>query len=198
LNPYYHRPQFWLWYWGTARLWPCYHHQSELYAALGMDLPANVPATDRFAGDRFGWRGAWPGGAPAETKERIAWQVGRYRRAVGDPDVAEGPVRAFRDLLGLCRDQNLPVILLMPPQGSAFQSFRAEAEEVHAQAVVDLANEFGLPLVDARAWIGDDSFSDGHHLTEAGAEAYSRRLGQEVLRPHWALVHQVAKDIAQR
>ena len=51
--------------------------------------------------------------------------------------------------------------------------------------VVDLATEqSGMEwYVDAREWLPDSSFSDGHHMLRPGAELFSDRLNREVIAP---------------
>ena len=48
---------------------------------------------------------------------------------------------------------------------------------------VFLAREYGVSVVDARAWVPDDGFMDGHHLLPEGATTFTKRLGTEVLQP---------------
>lgn len=55
-----------------------------------------------------------------------------------------------------------------PPSESALQSFLTEMRREHAVSVID-----------ARHWIGDEFFSDGHHLLPEGAIAFTDRLARE-------------------
>jgi len=41
----------------------------------------------------------------------------------------------------------------------------------------------GLTLVDARTWLPDSDFMDLHHVLASGAERFTKRLEEEVLRP---------------
>jgi hypothetical protein len=46
----------------------------------------------------------------------------------------------------------------------------------------DVTRAFGVRLVDARDWLPDAAFYDGHHLLPAGAKAFSVRLAIELRR----------------
>ena len=49
---------------------------------------------------------------------------------------------------------------------------------------VDFGRDYGAPVIDARAWLADDCFRDGQHLTPAGAALY-RMIAAEYLGPGW-------------
>jgi len=57
-------------------------------------------------------------------------------------------------------------------------------EESHLTAVRGLAQELAVPLIDGRTWVDDDGFYDGHHVTQKGAEQYTRRFGRDALVPY--------------
>jgi hypothetical protein len=185
LKPYYHEVHWLFWGWGRGRLLPCYCHQAELRALLGLDLPVQERPADCHPSS-FGWRSTGPAGTPEETEARIRWYLQHYGPALADPRLAPGPTQAFCDLLLLCRQHQLPVILVIPPEDSHFRSYQPAVEENQVQCVAQLAHQFGLTLVDARAWVQDDGFVDGHHLSREGAETYTIRLGREVLQPYLA------------
>jgi hypothetical protein len=44
-----------------------------------------------------------------------------------------------------------------------------------------LCADHGCGLVDARTWLPDAVFSDGHHMLRSGAETFSDRLAREVI-----------------
>src|SRR5262249_8439334 len=49
--------------------------------------------------------------------------------------------------------------------------------------LADLCREFGTELIDASKWVGDEGFSDSHHLLPPGARAFTERFWREKLRP---------------
>jgi hypothetical protein len=40
-----------------------------------------------------------------------------------------------------------------------------------------------VPVIDARGWVPDDGFRDGHHLNRTGAAIFTDRLAVEVIAP---------------
>jgi hypothetical protein len=40
-----------------------------------------------------------------------------------------------------------------------------------------------VPLIDARDWVDDDGFWDGHHMLPAGAAQFTHRFEREALQP---------------
>jgi len=195
LRPYYCNLVPLLWRWGFARVFPCDRHQAELHQALGLDRPANPPPAPNY----FGWRGRFGTASQEERDRETSENLERYRPALIDTTLAPGPVQAYHDLLTLCRNQHIPVILLIPPESSAFRAYKPDAEACRIEHVKGLAREFSLPLVDARDWIDDDGFWDGHHMLEDGSDRYTERLGREVLGPRLArLYNSAAEGIVQK
>src|SRR5205807_1144511 len=91
---------------------------------------------------------------------------------------------AMHELLKLCRRENIQVILLLTPEAKEFQNWYSPA----ARAAVDryaagLADQYRVPLIDARDWLEEADFLDHHHVLLRGAERFTTRLGREVLQP---------------
>ena len=96
--------------------------------------------------------------------------------------LAEGPARAVRDLIGVCRQERLPYAVLLMPEGSGYRdlhppTFRAEVD----QFLAGLQAEDPFELIDARTWVADDGFWDAHHLHAEGARVFSERFVAEAL-----------------
>jgi hypothetical protein len=84
----------------------------------------------------------------------------------------------------LAREHDIPVRLLLMPEASWFR----ELTPPHVASQFDrwlreLAAECGCPVIDARCWIPDSGFADGHHLLPGGAATFTDRLAAEVLTP---------------
>jgi hypothetical protein len=90
-------------------------------------------------------------------------------------------VQAIRDLVYLCQKRGIAVHFVIPPEGSAFRTFAPAVAESQMNVVRELARELKVDLIDARTWVTDDGFWDGHHTTTRGADQYTERFGREVL-----------------
>lgn len=182
LLPHYHEPSRLLGKWTAARALPAHRHQAELRNALGLDGPAGdgLPAHQL---DAYGWRGRGGPATPEEFAASVRFALSQYEGALRDPAPAAGPLRALRALLALCREEGIAAALVIPPEGSAFRALSAANASSIEEEIRRLAREFGVALYDARTWVGDDGFCDGHHLAADGADHYTERFGCEVLAP---------------
>lgn len=95
-----------------------------------------------------------------------------------------GADRALRDILDRCRREKIQVVLLLTPESSAYRSwYPASFREQFDHYLHGLAQDYVLAVVDSRSWVPDQHFSDSNHLLVSGADLFTRRLGNEVLRP---------------
>jgi hypothetical protein len=120
------------------------------------------------------------------TPEKRAMLLAQARMEY-DPAFADyrpgGPaVMAVRDMLSQLQSRGVHARLLLTPESSEFRSWYGPGGQERITAfAAELANEFGVPLIDAREWIADADFADGHHCTPAGTAAFTDRL-REVLK----------------
>jgi hypothetical protein len=79
---------------------------------------------------------------------------------------------------------NIPVRLVLMPEGTPFHSWYGPGVDDRLMTLLsDVANTYHAPLIDARQWLSDELFSDGHHMLAAGAKQFTERLCREVIRP---------------
>ncbi len=126
----------------------------------GSLVEQNPPAEDRAR--RF-----------AQTRAEYAGILAGYRP--GGPAVA-----ALRELLETCRAAGVPVRLVLMPESSEFRQMYGPGASDRLLATL---RELPAPLVDARDWLPDGEFNDGHHMLTAGAERFTDRLAGEVVAP---------------
>jgi hypothetical protein len=91
---------------------------------------------------------------------------------------------ALRDLLGECRSRGIRVLLLLLPEHSVLRGWYSPQTKADSEDYFDrLGEEYGAPVIDGRTWIADEDFLDFCHLLTRGADAFSTRLGRDVLAP---------------
>jgi hypothetical protein len=190
--PYYHQVYKALCPWIAGRMLPVYRHQAELRDSLGLDVPAGARSgncTTSATGPRspsaehYGWLPNKRPATPAAVQSKIQSALGQYDRVFADQNLEAQPARALRDLLAYCCEQGVAAVLVMPPESQVFRnSYRAAYGEIEAY-ISRVASAFGVPLYDARTWVEDEGFSDGHHLCVEGADQFTAHFEREVLRP---------------
>ena len=133
-----------------------------------------------------GWSAPHTEVTPEQRERYTNFALDSYRDAVADFRLDPRPVQALHDLLVLCRQNRIPVVLIVPPEGPRFRALYAPAAfPVVRDWLADLRREWGTPVIDARDWMAEDDFWDSHHLLPSGARAYTDRLAQE-LETAWA------------
>jgi hypothetical protein len=96
--------------------------------------------------------------------------------------LSEGPWRALGDLAALCRREGIAFAFVLTPESTAFRALYPETlvPELESQ-LRHLGGPGEIPLVNARAWMDDAGFWDGHHALPRGAEVFTDRLSGELL-----------------
>ncbi len=171
------------------RLAPWYKHRLFLLHELLANWlpPTELAPTERVEiGPLGGDYSAHTQHIPDEQTRRQGVVCARssYRPALQSFRFADISLRAMRELLDLCRQERIPAVLLFAPESREFRAWypRGVWRQIEEYAT-DLSNIYEVPLVDARTWLEDGDFLDGHHVHVGGAEKFTRRLGEEVLEP---------------
>jgi hypothetical protein len=91
--------------------------------------------------------------------------------------------RALRLTLSRCRAEGIGTAVVMMPEASWFRGLTPpDAEQRLQELIAELTREFGVPVIDARAWCPDAEFVvDGHHLLAAGAARFTDKYAREVI-----------------
>jgi hypothetical protein len=108
----------------------------------------------------------------------------RYQKKLRDLTIAPQADRATRELLELCRESHIEVLLFLMPEASEFRNwYTAAGRKRLDDYLAEICSHYRTPMVDARTWVADEDFWDGHHLLLHGAATFMRRFDAEVLRP---------------
>jgi hypothetical protein len=95
--------------------------------------------------------------------------------------LGKGPARAMRDVLELCRQEQIPVVLVITPESTTFRSwYSAQCLASTDKLLADLRAAYGVEVIDARQWVRDQDFIDGHHVAAPGADRFSIELRNRV------------------
>jgi hypothetical protein len=184
LSRYHDRPALLWQQWIVSRL-TCWF--SNRFGVMSYYAPGWLPWDCRQDGwlgmDGFGWLPYTRTAVDAEEYQRgVDYARRQYAPAFVNYHISEKPDRALRELLELCRREQIYVLLLLMPEGSLFQSWYSHGTRAEVDAyLASLCRRYGVPLVDARSWMEDTAFFDSHHLLPAGATAFTERFAREVL-----------------
>jgi hypothetical protein len=108
----------------------------------------------------------------------------QYAERLRNYHVSPVPDRALREMLDLCRRENVPAALYLMPEGPSFAAmYTPEVRHRVDEYVARVAREHAVPVFDARDWLVEEEFADGHHMMRGGATRFSARFGRECLGP---------------
>jgi Protein of unknown function (DUF1574) len=166
--------------------WAFYGRELRDWLVRGLPEPPPPPG-DPEAGDldAYGWQPYFENGVSPEQRERY-WTIARnqYEPTFGPFRLAEKPARALEELLDLCERRGVPVALVLMPEGPAFRALYPPAMRRGLDDyLASVSRRRGLTVIDARAWLAEDDFWDGHHALPAGALTFTRRLEADGIRP---------------
>ena len=73
---------------------------------------------------------------------------------------------------------------MINPESSEYRSWYSPGADAELRGYCqELSATCGVPVVDARTWLPDREFTDGHHLFGAAAQRFTERFARQVLQP---------------
>jgi len=123
-----------------------------------------------------GW-GPWDPPPMAERAARTDMVRRKYEPYLRDVDYDRPPAAAFRDAIRLLQAARVRVVVAAMPESTYFRAWYPPGLDRRTRAFLShLGVECGVPTVDAREWLPDEAFADGHHVVREWAPAFTRRL----------------------
>jgi len=170
--------------WLEARILPSYANRFSLMCHLAPTWVSWTQRHDFFRTNTL--PDGWVEVPPAASTESAETTRGQMTNLVGsqlrDFAMAADSVRAMRSMLERCRGDGIGVSVVLMPEASWFRELLPKVGEKQVQNLIeDLKREFGIAVIDARAWCPDDDFRDGHHLVATGAARFTERFGREIM-----------------
>jgi hypothetical protein len=175
-----------------AGLFPFLHGRAELLfnwapllAPRGAEKEIRWGKAHWITLDEHGWLPIlW---APLESAE-FAFRL-EEARAVTKPildefEVLPGADWEVRELARECRAHGVRLAFVYMPEHSGLRGWYTDRTLSRIGAYLgQISEEYGVPVIDARTWVGDDGFHDFSHMQVKGARAFSAIVGREILRP---------------
>lgn len=181
--PYLHRPgkRARLWLEGRIAPWYAFRRQIQwelICLAKQKPLPSYQPI------DAWGWTILSTTPLSAEMRaQNLETARGGYTPGLSNFHLGKKPVQALREVLNLCRREQIPAALVVMPESSAFRSWYSdEARTVLRNLIDELKQTYGVEVIDAQNWLADEDFEDGHHTQLHGADVFTYRLHAELPR----------------
>ncbi|HTU21824.1 MAG TPA: hypothetical protein VMG10_27545 [Gemmataceae bacterium] len=171
-------------FWLQDRLLLWYKYRSGF---LAWAAPAWLPPQARWGANLWDyqggeWRTVGSGVSLLEHRRLTDDAHRRYAHSLNHFRIAADADRALRELLDTCRSQRIGVVLFLMPEAREYRAWYPPAAlRQLSDYLAGLHQEYDVPLIDARCWIEYSEFSDGHHLLNRGAAAFTRRFAAEVV-----------------
>ena len=159
------------------------------FPILGRVMPSALPWQLRFDWSRgcddFGWGAPFADSVtPLEYELGLQRAVNEYSGVLRHMHPTGGGSRALADIAELCRREGIPLTLVMMPEANEFRAiYQPEVLGRVRAFLAEVCREHGCTLIDAREWLPDSGFSDGHHMVKPGAAQFTDRLSEVVVKP---------------
>lgn len=170
--------------WAEAALTPWTSHRFCIMSRFAPAWLAWASRQDVWRDlDGWGWL-PYPRPTVARDERLRALDVARrtYQESLAHFRLTPNPDRALRELLQLCADRNIKVLLFTMPEGSEFRRWYPPDSRAEIAAYLNqVAQDFGSAVWLARDDMTDDHFVDSHHLLPDSAAQFTRNFAREVL-----------------
>jgi hypothetical protein len=121
--------------------------------------------------------------APADRQRLLSLARAQYCTTFSEFQPAAVQVEGLRAVLADARRAGIATALFVMPEAKGFQAFYAPGNSPTSMGSWSAGLREGVPLINARDWVPDDGFVDGHHLLADGAALFTDRFGREAVQP---------------
>ena len=169
--------------WISAQLAPIFTSRFAILSRLGPSWAPNFDPDRRLRNlDESGWWAPRSEVDDADRRRLVAHYRGIYGERLSQLKIRPTPDRALHDLLALCRRNSIKVAVVVLPEGDDFRAlYPPDARRAVDAYLARISRD--ATIIDARDWVPDTGFSDGHHLLPAGATEFTERFGRDALTP---------------
>lgn len=170
--------------WYKAQLWPWHTHRfSFMNHYVANWVPWRLRMDHWKSLDRWGWSDIGVDTQPLVlVPDALELARNTYYLELQNFHLTSMQKNALRDMLVLCREQDIPTVLYLMPEGKIYRGWYAPATLACLDNYLTrLSRDYGVPIVNARTWMPDFYFGDSHHLYRLGASFFTRHFGSYVL-----------------
>jgi hypothetical protein len=153
---------------------PCHSHRLAIVSVLSPGLLPMPMRLDWLRDiDDSGWVDLPVFGAEPQRRRQATDKVHREYAYYLDGFRLGGPnPLALCELLDLCRQEGIPAVLVLMPEGSAFRGWYAPSAWAEVEGFLgEVGRDYGVDVIDAHSWLPDEDFADSHHLLPEGRHA---------------------------
>ncbi len=168
--------------WAKARLAPWWVYRFAIWGRIAPSWLSFLVRGDwGRSADAGGWNASIRDTVTEEERSSGEEQArAEYASTLAVLTPGGGAMDAVREILATCKERNIVVRLVLLPESRMYRSLYGLGVE---NRLTKFLSGLDAPLVDARDWLPEDAFSDGHHLMRPGAAAFTDRLTTEVMGP---------------
>jgi hypothetical protein len=171
--------------WRKSMLNPWFSFRIQLIGLLQPKWtpPQVVQERAKFP-DPTGWQPYSEKMTPEKYEKGLAYARSGHFENLHNMKVGEPAVVALQEVFEICRRERIRVVVALVPEGSEFRSWYGPVAHSTTDRLIDIARDGADGrVIDARDWLPDDSFADGHHMLDSAAPIYTARLVKELIMP---------------
>lgn len=130
--------------------------------------------------DDHGWVGGLD--VPPKNQDKLLLAAYcQYAPLLKNYSISPAALNALQVITHQCQQANIALVFMITPESSVFQSWYPEDAQPRFNAIVQsLEAESGRRVIDARHWLPDEGFADGHHVTPRGAAIWTQGLTESL------------------
>ncbi len=153
---------------------------------LGRLFPVWLPWHNRYDSSRgtdaAGWmKSIYDRPTPDQRVAAVARAKAEYGDILQTLRVGGPTADALRESLELCRGRGVRVAVVLMPEGTSFRRlYSVDARLRVGEFIRSLERDFGPVVINARSWLGDTAFIDGHHVLPEGATTFTAKLAERI------------------
>jgi hypothetical protein len=168
--------------WWSCQVAPWSAHRFSILTGIAPNLLIPGVRTNNYTGaDESGWV-PMQRRSPDFERRALARAEFEYRGGLQVFRLSPRILATLRETVLRCRANGARAALVLMPEGPTFRGWYPAAVRAQIdEALTQLSQECGVPLLDLRDGVGEGDFMDSHHLYPEGAALFTRRLAGQLV-----------------